>query len=97
METTAKTEFTEAEKKELLEKIVALKQLPGLEINLCGSWVWIGGDTKPNKDALKSLGCWWAAKKKLWYWHLPVETKHYRRRKAKTMEGIEAKYGKKAI
>ena len=29
-----KTEFTEAEKKELLEKIVALKQLPGLEINL---------------------------------------------------------------
>ena len=42
-----KTEFTEAEKQELLEKIVALKQLPGLEISLCGSWVWIGGDTKP--------------------------------------------------
>ena len=29
-----KTEFTEAEKQELLEKIVALKQLPGLEISL---------------------------------------------------------------
>ena len=91
-----KTELSEQEKQELLEKIVALKQLPGLEINLCGSWVWIGGDTKPQKDQLKALGCWWAAKKQLWYWHLPVETKHYRR-KAKTMEEIEAKYGKQAI
>ena len=61
--TENKTELNEQEKQELLEKIVALKQLPGLEINLCGSWVWIGGDTKPNKDALKPLGCWWAAKK----------------------------------
>ena len=92
-----KTEFTEAEKQELLEKIVALKQLPGLEINLCGSWVWIGGDTKPQRDVLKSLGCWWAAKKKLWYWHLPVETKYYRRKKTKTMAEIEEKYGKQAI
>ena len=92
-----KTEFTEAEKQELLEKIVALKQLPGLEINLCGSWIWIGGDTKPQKDQLKALGCWWAAKKQLWYWHLPVETKHYRRSKTKTMAEIEEKYGKQAI
>ena len=97
METTTKTEFTEAEKQELLEKIVALKQLPGLEINLCGSGVCIGRDTKPQRDVLKSLGCWWAAKKKLWYWHLPVETKYYRRKKTKTMEEIEAKYGKQAI
>lgn len=95
--TENKTELSEQEKQELLEKIVALKQLPGLEISLCGSWVWIGGDTKPNKDALKALGCWWAAKKKLWYWHLPVETKHYRRRKTKTMAEIEEKYGKQAI
>ena len=29
-----KTELNEQEKQELLEKIVALKQLPGLEINL---------------------------------------------------------------
>ena len=92
-----KTEFTEAEKQELLEKIVALKQLPGLEINLCGSWVWIGGDTKPQRDVLKSLGCWWVAKIILWYWHLPVETMHYLRRKSNTMEEIEAKYGKQAI
>ena len=91
-----KTEFTEAEKQELLEKIVALKQLPGLEINLCGSWVWIGGDTKPQRDVLKSLGCWWAAKKKLWYWHCESETRrHYK--KSIPIEEIEAKYGKQTI
>ena len=49
------------------------------------------------KFAIWKNNKWWAAKKKLWYWHLPVETKHYRRRKAKTMEEIEAKYGKQAI
>ena len=53
--TENKTELSEQEKQELLEKIVALKQLPGLEINLCGSWIWIGGDTKPQKDQLKAL------------------------------------------
>jgi hypothetical protein len=39
----------------------------GLNIEICGSWVWVGGDTKPHKEALKAAGFMWAVKKMLWY------------------------------
>jgi hypothetical protein len=28
----------------------------GLDIEICGSWVWLHGDTKPHKDLLKASG-----------------------------------------
>lgn len=61
---------------EVLEKLMGLK---GLEIEICGSWLWIGGETKENKDALKGAGCRWASKKKLWYWHAGEWVKKVRR------------------
>lgn len=39
----------------------------GLKIEVCGSWVWVGGDTKPHKETLKAAGFMWAVKKRLWY------------------------------
>ena len=39
----------------------------GLEIELCGAWLWIGGDTKPYKDILKGASFRWAGKKQKWY------------------------------
>jgi len=38
----------------------------GLEIEVCGAWVWVGGDTFPHKATLKGAGFRWASKKKLW-------------------------------
>lgn len=38
-------------------------------VELCGSWLWISGDTKPYKDELKSLGAKWSHNKKCWYYH----------------------------
>lgn len=63
--------FTEIlqEQAEFTEILTILMTLKGLEIELCGSWLWIGGETKAVKDTLKAAGCKWAAKKKLWYWH----------------------------
>ena len=45
-----------------------LLHIPGLMIELCGSWLWIGGNTREHKDALKTMGCRWSSNKKLWYW-----------------------------
>ncbi|CAM2943682.1 J domain-containing protein [Vibrio ordalii] len=44
--------------------------LDGLEIEVCGNWVWIGGNTKAHKETLgkNGLGCLWANKKKMWYY-----------------------------
>lgn len=47
-----------------IERIITI---PGLEIEVCGVWVWVGGDTKPNKKALNDAGYKWASKKKMWY------------------------------
>ena len=49
---------------EFINIIMALVSLKGLNVELCGNWIWISGDTKDHKDALKTIGCRWASKKK---------------------------------
>ena len=77
---------------EFIEIIEKLMKLDGLEIELCGSWLWIGGNTKEHKDALKEARCRWSSNKKLWYWHHPEEGRKWHRGKA-TMNQIRSKYG----
>ena len=72
--------------------IVALLKLNGLEVELCGSWLWIGGNTREHKDSLKALGCRWSNNKKLWYWH-HVEAGSSYHRGSKTIGEIRMKYG----
>ena len=50
------------------EQIAELNKLTGIEIELCGSWLWLGGDTKKHRKILKNLGCKWSKKKERWYW-----------------------------
>jgi hypothetical protein len=49
---------------EAIEKIVTLE---GLEIEICGLWVWVGGTTRPHKQELKAAGYSWAPQKEKWY------------------------------
>ena len=56
--------------KELREKIQSISGLDNLIIELCGSWIWVTGDTKQSKDFLKSQGFKWAKKKCSWYFHV---------------------------
>lgn len=65
-----------------------------LDIELCGRWLWIGGNTRAVKEQLKALGCKWSQKKALWSWHYPEDsTLHYKGRKPWTMEQIRRGYG----
>ena len=43
--------------------IAALLKLDGLEVELCGRWLWIGGNTMTHKEALKAAGCRWSQSK----------------------------------
>lgn len=47
--------------------IDALINLDGLDIEICGSFVWVSGNTYPHKETLKGLGFKWARSKKKWY------------------------------
>ncbi len=51
---------------EALNKII---DLPDIEIEVCGAWVWVTGETKPHSKALgkNGAGFWWAKKKQAWY------------------------------
>ena len=77
---------------EFIDIISALLRLSGLRIELCGSWLWIGGDTRTHKDALKALGCRWSKQKSLWYWH-HAEGGHRWYRGRSSMADIRTKYG----
>ena len=39
----------------------------GLNIEVCGTWVWVTGNTRPHKDILKTAGFLWSSKKTCWY------------------------------
>lgn len=69
-----------------------LLNLDGLTVELCGSWLWIGGNTKEHKDTLKAAGCRWSNNKKLWYWHHAEEGRKWRKGNS-TMSDIRTKYG----
>lgn len=51
--------------RQAIEEII---NLPGLDIEICGLWVWVGGNTWPNRDALKAAGYYWARQKQKWYY-----------------------------
>lgn len=76
-----------------LEKVLnELNGMAGITFEVLGNWVWISGDTKTHKDALKVLGCKWASQKKKWFYR-PEEHKSLRNRKEHSMEEIRAMYG----
>lgn len=48
-------------------KIEFALNLEGVEVELCGLWVWLTGNTKANKEAIKAEGFKWAREKEAWF------------------------------
>lgn len=80
---------------EFADIISNLVTMAGLEIEICGSWLWVGGNTKEHKDSLKGMGMRWAAKKRRWY----KAPKNWKRRHHGefTMDEIRERYGSQAV
>lgn len=77
---------------EFREIIEALLNLDGLVIELCGSWLWISGQTMKHKDALKAAGCRWSSNKKMWYWRHEEQGRRWHKGN-RTIGEIRTKYG----
>jgi hypothetical protein len=71
--------------------IAELMKMDGITIEVIGCFVWVTGDTKPNKDRLKALGFQWHSKKLAWY--LAPEDYRKRSRKDYDLETIRTMYG----
>lgn len=91
-DTTGKTRATAESAGDFIQIINALLKLDGLEIELCGRWLWIGGNTREHKEELKTAGCRWSSSKKLWSWHFAEDGQKWHRG-TKTMNQIRSKYG----
>ncbi len=87
------TTETAAEFIEILEK---LRNCHGLIIELCGSWLWISGNTYENRDTLKEAGCRWSKNKNKWYWR-HEEDKPERKHKSMSMQWIRDRYGSETL
>ena len=89
-----KAEFTESSA-EFIHIVEELLKMDDLTVELCGSWLWISGNTKPHKEELKALGCRWASKKFMWYWkpsNQPMSRSH-----GVDMLYIRTKYGSQEL
>lgn len=91
-DTTGQTKATTEEAGDFIEIVAFLLRLDGLEVELCGRWLWISGNTKPHKDALKAAGCRWSSGKKMWYWRHKEDGETWSRGR-RTMKEIRRKYG----
>ena len=56
---------------ELNAAINAVVGLVGINIEVCGAWVWLTGNTRLHKEIIKAAGFWWAKKKQAWYFRPP--------------------------
>jgi curved DNA-binding protein CbpA len=74
--------------REIIDQLI---NLSGITIELCGTWLWITGETKQHKETLKELGFKFSGKKLAWYWH-PGEFRK-KSKKNMTIDEIRNLYG----
>lgn len=89
---TGRTRATTESAGDFIAIVSLLLSLDGLEVELCGRWLWIGGNTRANKETLKAAGCRWSSSKKLWSWHYAEDGDRWHRG-TKSMSQIRSKYG----
>ena len=75
--------------------LLKLFKFPNIAIELCGSWLWITGDTFSYRKELKSIGCRYSGKKRAWSWHVGSYRK--RNKKTFTLPGIRELYGSECL
>lgn len=84
-------ESTDETAAEFIDIISKLVRLPGIIIELCGSWLWITGETRAVKDELKEIGFRWSKNKTAWYYH---RGEYYKKGKSEmSLDDIRIKYG----
>lgn len=72
-------------------------KIDNITVEICGNWIWLSGETKINKDLIKSLGFKWSKNKKQWYYR-PIEHKCRKKTdKVLEMDEIRKLYGSSVL
>lgn len=78
-----------------IDIIDQLIHMEGLLIEVCGSFLWLGGNTYEHKAEIKSMGFRWASKKRRWY--LAPKGWKKKGRRELSMDEIRDTYGSKVV
>lgn len=91
---TSKTETTETPN-EFKDIINSLINLESITIEICGSWLWITGNTYPYRKALKELHFRFSRSKTAWYYH--TADYHKTSNRQFTLNQIRDLYGSETV
>lgn len=89
-------EATEETAKTYPNIINKLVHMEGLEIEIIGYWIWIGGNSYPYREDLKEIGFRWSKGRKKWYYStIGLDSKgYYKKEKFNTLRN---RYGSQKI
>ena len=94
--TNTTKEATEETAKTYPRIIDRLVHMEGLEIEIIGYWIWIGGNSYPYREELKAIGFRWSKGRKKWYYStIGLDSKgYYKKEKFNTLRN---RYGSQKI
>ncbi len=75
------------------QAIEAVIRFDNIDIEICGAWVWLHGETYPIKDHLKANGYRWGRQKRLWYFAGIASSS----RSSHSMDEIRDRYGSERV
>lgn len=75
------------------QAIEAVIRFDNIEIEICGAWVWLHGETYPIREHLKANGYRWGRGKRLWYFAGVASSS----RSSHSMEEIRDRYGSERV
>lgn len=76
-----------------MDIIGELIKLKDVDVEICGSWIWCSGNTKPYKEIFRRLAFRWSKVKAAWYFHNEPYRKHHGRELS--LDEIRNMYGSK--
>ena len=74
-----------------------LKSEAKINVERCGKWLWIDGETRQVKESLKAIGCLWNPKKEKWFWRSKEDGKRRYFGRNTAMYKIRARYGSEEV
>lgn len=91
-ETTEEVKETPEEFKNIISELIKLQ---GIGIEICGSWIWVTGNTYNSREQLKGLKFRFSKKKTAWYYH----NEDYKKKSKKTfsLDEIRELFGSEKI
>lgn len=80
---------------EFMDLINKLVRMAGVIVEMCGSWIWLTGNTKEHREEIKALGFKWSKNKAAWYYH--KEPYFKRSKRSVSLDDIRLMYGSRTF